>query len=233
MTWDIDAARARIGLAEGDAAQDTSLEAAMDTALAVAESYCDRRFLLEDDTQEFSEPIPATLLVRRWPLAKLTSLMPLEPLPEPPPDPVEIPSTWRMDKKKGMVFIVGMPPWITPVGMAPPADFVWRSGTPGRLGFVLAYTGGYDPLPADLEAALWMTFDALWGSTPGWGVPAGQQGSSGPVKSFSIDGTRIDYDTQSAAGGGANSKAAARGILPATAIGILDFYRAETAALGG
>lgn len=229
MTWDIESARLRIGLPEDNTSQDAALQAAMDTALAVAESYCDRRFLLEEDTQEFSEPIAATLLVRRWPLVSLTSLMPLEPLPEPPPDPVPVPEQWRMDKKRGMVFVVGMPPWILPVGVQSPAAFLWR-GANGRLGFVLAYTGGYDPLPADLEAALWMTFDQLWATTPGWGIPAGQQGSA-PIKSFGIDGMRIDYDTQGQARVG--TKAEARGILPATAVGILDFYRAESAALGG
>ncbi len=228
MTWDIDAARARIGLVEGDATQDASLTAAMATALAVAESYCDRRFLLQADEQEFTEPIQATLLVRRWPLVSLTNLKPLDPQPDPPPDPLDIPVTWRMDKKRGMVFIVGMPPWITPIGMPAPAASPWSAR--GHIGFVLAYTGGYDPLPADLEAALWMTFDSLWASTPGWGVPAGQQGSA-PIKAFGIDGMRIDYDTQSTARFG--TKAEARGILPATAVGILDFYRAESAALGG
>jgi hypothetical protein len=232
MTWDIDAARARIGLVEGDTTQDTNLTAAMATALAVAESYCDRRFLLDDDTQEFTSPIGPTLLMRRWPLESLTSLAPLDPLPDPAPDPVPVPATWRLDKKKGIVFIVGAAPWAPNVQALAAVPPPWVMAGGSATGFVLSYRGGYDPLPADLEAALWMTFDALWATTPGWGVAAGQQGS-GPIKSFGIDGMRIDYDTQSAAGGGANSKAAARGILPATAIGILDFYRAESAALGG
>lgn len=229
MTWDLAAARARIGVVDdADTTQDVNLQAALDTALAVAESYCDRAFLKQDDTQEFTAPIPATLLVRRWPLATLASIMPLDPLPEPPPDPVAIPSQWKIDKKRGMIFIVGMPPWIYPSGLPLPPDFPWT--VTGRVGFVLAYNGGYDPLPADLEAALWMTFDNLWHTTPGWGLPAGAQGVN-PIKAFGIDGMRIDYDTQTASRFG--TKAEARGILPATAIAILDFYRAETAALGG
>jgi hypothetical protein len=230
MTWDIDAARARIGLVEGDDSQDTNLTAAMATALAVAESYCDRYFMQQADTQEFTAPIGPTLLVRRWPLVALTSLAPLDPQPDPPPDPLPIPPTWRLDKKKGIVFIVGAAPWAPTVAELAQTPTPWMLAGGSRAGFVLAYTGGFDPLPADLEAALWMTFDQLWATTPGWGVPAGGQGTS-PIKSFGIDGMRIDYDTQTASRYG--TKAEARGILPATAVGILDFYRAESAALGG
>lgn len=233
MTWDLAAARARIGLPEDDTAQDTNLQAAMNVALAVAESYCDRRFMKQEDTQDFTPPIGPTLLVRRWPLDSLTSLQPLPPFADPEPDPVPVPTQWRMDKKRGMVFIVGAAPYIPvpaaaagPMSTAP-LSYPWGSAA----GFTLTYTGGFDPLPADLEAALWMTFDQVWASTPGYGLPAGSQSGSGAVKSFGMDGMRIDYDTQGATGAG--SKAEARGLMPASAIGILDFYRAETAALGG
>lgn len=102
-------------------------------------------------------------------------------------------------------------------------------GTGARAGFVLAFTGGYDPLPPGLEIALWMTFDSVWGSQPGWGLPAGLS-SDAPVKSFGIDGMSISYDTQS---GSKYGKAEAVGLLPANAVGILDSYRAESAAIGG
>ncbi len=235
MTWDLAAARARIGLPADDTAQDVNLQAALDTALAVAESYCDRRFLKQEDTQEFTSPIGPTLLVRRWPLDSLATIEPLPPLPDPPPDPVAVPSTWKMDKKRGIVWIVGQPPWaggvIPAVGSSPPA--VWPAST-GRVGFVLTYTGGFEKLPADLEAALWMVFDQVWATTPGYGLPAGTQANAGgAVKSFGIDGMRIDYDTATTSGSVGAGGASAWGIVPANAVGILDFYRAETAALGG
>lgn len=231
MTWDIDTAKRRLGIT--DDASDDDLTSAMAVALSIAESYCDRRFPLADDTQEFTPPINCTLLVRRYPIASIKTLAPLDPQPDPAPDPVAVPPTWRMDKKRGIIFMVGAPAgWsgvnVMPVGSTPAP---YGIGWPGR-GFVLAYSGGYDPLPADLEAALWMVFDNVWNSTPGWGMPAGAGGSgSGAVRSFSIDGMSIGYDTGSSGSSGAG-RAEAYGMIPASAAGILDFYRAESAAIG-
>lgn len=231
MTWNLETARARIGLLPDDTAQDANLTTAMAVALATAESYCDRRFMLKADEQEFTAPINCNLLVRRYPLVSMATLAPLDPQPDPPADPMPVPATWRMDKKRGIVFIVGVPPWaiggIAPVGSTPPPS---AFGSGARAGFVLAYTGGYDPLPDDLEAALWMVFDSVWSQTPGYGVAAGQQGTA-PIKSFGIDGMSISYDAPGSAA--RLNRAEAYGLLPSTAIGILDFYRAESAALGG
>src|SRR5882672_6240465 len=175
----------------------------------------------------------SSLLVRRYPLVSLTSLAPLDPQPDPAPDPIAIPQQWRMDKKHGMVFVVGMAPYIymlAPVGSTPPPANVFMVG--GRPGFILSFVGGYDPLPADLEMALWMVFDSVWGATPGWGADAGTQGG-GVVKGFGIDGMRLDYDNTTGSGSVGSGKVDAWGVLPANAVGILDSYRAESAALGG
>jgi hypothetical protein len=232
MTWDIAQARKRIGLEPDDVSRDDDLQGAMAVALAAAESYCDRGFLLQDDEQEFRAPIVCNLLVRRWPLVALKTLAPLDPQEDPPPDPAPVPAAWRMDKKRGIVFMVGPAPYapqgIAPVGTAPLGTY----GTSGVRGFVLAYRGGYDPLPADLEAALWMIFDTQWASTPGWGAAAGSQSGSGAIKSFAIDGMTISYDNTGNAGSGDGGDAAGWGVIPASAAGILWSYRAESAALG-
>lgn len=229
MTWDVATAKLRLGITTDT--QDAALQSAMNAALAVAETYCDRRFMLQDDEQEFTLPVGPNLLMRRYPLKKLLTLKPLDPQPDPPPDPVPVPVTWLMDKKHGIVFVYGVPPWLTiaPVGSNPPPT---RYET-GR-GFVLSYTGGYDPLPADLEMALWFVFDQVWSTTPGWGKPAGSTASdSGVIKSFAIDGMKIDYDAGVSAGSVGAGRAEAYGLIPANAIGVLDAYRAESAALGG
>lgn len=228
MTWDVATARVRLGLAEDDSSKDPQILSAMAIALAAAEAYCDRRFLKQQDTDEFVDVARPVLLVRRYPLASLVGLMPLGPLADPPPEPMAIPAKWRIDQRRGMVYMVGGgPAWpIAEVGSAP-APVAW----PPRGGFALTYVGGYEPLPADLEAALWMAFDAVWWTTPGYGLPGGTQtaGGSGAVRAFTMDGTRIEYDTSVAKNAAGSGRPEAWGILPATAVGILDLYRAETA----
>jgi hypothetical protein len=239
MAWTVEKARKRIGLDPTDDSRDEDLNEAMAVALAAAESYCDRKFLLQDDVQEFELPIDYRLLVRRYPLARMTGISPLEPTTQvsapPVPDdyPIPVPTQWRMDQKRGIIFIVGQPPWI-----APPAGVVALGTSPHfaafragpRAGFILHYSGGYDPLPADLEAALWMTFDSVWGSTPGYAVPGGGGAvSEAPLKSFQIDGMSLSYDTAAgSSSGGGGGDVSSFGLLPSNAIGILMSYRAET-----
>ncbi|SCK49057.1 Phage QLRG family, putative DNA packaging [Variovorax sp. HW608] len=229
MSWDLDTARKRLGIEGGE--QDEVIESAMNFALAVAESYCDRRFLKQEDRQEFTLPCGPNLLVRRYPLVSLETIEPIDPQPDPPPEPYDVSAAWRMDKKRGIVFVVGAPPWVAGgVDAAAPSPFYGRESA----GFVLNYTGGYDPLPADLEQALWLVFDAVWFATPGWGADAGSQagaGAGGAVKSFNIDGMALAFDT------GSGDKAASQAggdvgsfgpFLPLSATSLLHPYRAET-----
>ena len=230
MTWDLSSAKARLGIE--DAAQDPAVTSAMTLAIAVAEGYCDRGLLRQDEAQEFTLPCGPSLLVRRYPLVSLASITPLDPQVEPPADPIAVPETWRIDKKRGIVYIVGVPPWVSAARLdaAPPTMFY--EGT--RAGFVLHYTGGYDPLPADLEAALWQIFDAVWYSTPGWGADPGSQSGAatgGALKSFNIDGMSLGFET--ASGGEAASKSGGDvgsfgPFLPLGATTLLHPYRAET-----
>lgn len=231
MSWTIEAARARLGLADGDTSQDAALTAAMSVALAAAEAYCDRAFMLMNDAaEEFAGPLGPVLTVRRWPLVALVSLQQLPPLPDPAPEPLPIPEGWRFNAQRGIVYL-GAPPWrLAPVGSEPaPSGPIVGSAN----GFVLTYSGGYAPdkLPADLEAALWLVFDHAWATTPGWGLAAGDTASA-PVRSFGIDGMSIAYEGAAAGGAGKGGAPAAWGLLPASAVGVLSFYRADSAALG-
>jgi hypothetical protein len=230
MTWDLATAKARLGLT--DTTQDPAVQSALDVALAIVETYCDRRFLKQDDTEEFMLPCGPSLLVRRYPLVALGTLAPLDPVADPVPDPLPVPTTWRMDKRRGIIFMVGAPPWVAfaPAGSTPPANAFYGGA---RAGFVLSYTGGYDTLPADLEAGMFVVFDAVWYGTPGWGAAAGSQSDAGAdaVKSFAIDGMTLGFDT------GGTDKAASRAsgdvgswgpMLPLGATTLLQGYRAET-----
>ena len=224
MSWDLATAKERLGIA--DASQDAAVTSALAVALAVAETYCDRKFLLEDETEEFLRANGPALTLRRYPLVSLTALQQLAPLPVPPPDVLPIPTNWKVDAGRGIVYTgySGGPYGVSGIWYAGP-----YAGCTN--GFQLSYVGGYDPdeLPADLEAALWMAFDSLWQTTPGWGLPAGSP-TGGPVQAFGIDGMTINYGSGQAAAPGAP---VAWGALPLTAVAILGSYRAESAALGG
>lgn len=218
MSWDLNTARARVGLPFDDNAQDTELTAAMSLALTMAESYCDRRFLHQADAETFRAPFGPTLLVHRYPLRELVSVEAYPPPAVPPVAPVAVPAGWSFDARRGIVYTFGGWPGVTPVGSIPAP-----LGMGG--GITLNYVGGYEELPADLEAALWFAFDAVWLATPGWGS---QGGTSAPVRSFSIDGMTINYEV-----GQSEARApAAWGLLPASSVSLLHFYRAESAALG-
>lgn len=86
----------------------------------------------------------------------------------------------------------------------------------------IVYAGGYKVLPADLELALWNTFDSTYGAVTAGAI------ATGGLKKVSITGVgSLDYDTGSAAS--TNAGGAFGGLLPAPAQLILDLYRREYA----
>ena len=88
----------------------------------------------------------------------------------------------------------------------------WIEGaSPGRDGDVeIEWIGGYDPLPADLERALWGAFLAEWAnSDPLTGAPtagAAVLTGSGEMKSLTVyDAYKVDFDVGSTSAGGASA----------------------------
>lgn len=89
------------------------------------------------------------------------------------------------------------------------------------------YTGGYDPLPPDLELALWLTFANTHSIISGGAAATLVQGS-GDVKSVTVMGSfKLDYDVGTTAvggGGGSDFGGEAVGFIPGAAVSILDLY---------
>lgn len=84
----------------------------------------------------------------------------------------------------------------------------------------IAYLGGYDVLPTDLEMALWRLFDSAYGEISSGGSTAG----TGQIKAISSAGAKIEFNVGSSSGsvaaaGGANTPGGA------FAASILDFYK--------
>ena len=145
-----------------------------------------------------------------------------------------------MDADRGIVYLAtNWWPWCSGL-VAPPPPATTTPGVWFPQGFTLSYTGGFDldALPGDLEAALWLAFDSTWYMTPGWGAAVGTNSAGPPIKSFSIDGMSVGYENPLMGGkggkasGGATGAPGAWGLLPATAVAILEFYRADSSALG-
>lgn len=198
MSWDIDTAKANLGIT--DTSQDVALQLCLDTALAIVEGWLDRKLLLATETEVFHEPKSCKLWVERYPLVEVLTIN---------GDDYNPAAGYEIEQDNG--WIKG--PWpATPI--------------------TLEYTGGYDPLPPDLEFALWQVFGALWAAmNQATGLPATDGGTS-------IDG--IDSITVPDVGtvrftSAANTAATTGGVLgdmaawlPYGALSILYKYKRES-----
>lgn len=92
----------------------------------------------------------------------------------------------------------------------------------------ITYTGGYDPLPDDLERAMWEAFSYMWrNSDQTTGLPSGTTGGEGEVKGVTVfDAFKIDYNVASTGADSSASASASWGWLAPWAP-ILSMYRSE------
>lgn len=213
MTYNVDTAKARLGIPDSDTSKDDAITACLAMGMAVAETYCDRGFQLTQEVQEIYGLYQRTLRTYRYPIKVVNSVKTISP----GADPYEVdPSTLTIFKKDGQIIASG--------GL---------SGTQVQID----YEGGYDPLPVDLEWALWGIFDAIWYSTPGFGVAPGDTGTAEPgvIKSFWINGVRLEYSTSSSSAAAAVNaeKEELYGVIPLPSVSVLSRYRAESALSGG
>jgi hypothetical protein len=170
--------------------------------MTLAETYCNRKFEYDDDVESLLPVFGTTLSLRRYPLDSVTSIGPAH-------GAASI-TEWHLDKDAGLVRLHG-----------------WHASHE----MTVTYKGGFDPLPADLELALWQIFHGLWASTPGAGTLIGASaGALDGIKSIALPdvGTLSFFESGSAASGSGRGGAMG-GAIPALAAGILDLYRRELA----
>lgn len=151
----------------------------IDSALAIAETYCDRSFM-EQDTVETVVPVYGnTIKVRRFPIESVNTISSIHG---------GTVADYHVDKRAGVVYLDGRG--------------FWHEAT-------ISYKGGFSILPPDLEIALWLIFDAVWSATPGAGKAFGATTSSGTgaIKSVSTPDagsiTYFDPTTSAASSAGA------------------------------
>ncbi len=74
MAWDILTARLKAGLLVTDGSKDGILDATMKTAIALAEAYCDRYFLYQQETQHFVH-VERNVFLKRYPVERISSII--------------------------------------------------------------------------------------------------------------------------------------------------------------
>ena len=191
--FDLASAKTRLGIV--GTAQDAAVTASLNAALAIAEQYCDRRFLYKRDTVAFYDARQRALILSRYPIDTVNSITSKQTGAAIASD------SYHIHHWNGMVYFHGQPFF----------DEIQ-----------IDYTGGYATLPADLELALWILFDALWPSFSGGGGASG----GGAIKAIRSNGASIEYDTSGGGVAGITSSGATG--LPVGAMAILNPYRRET-----
>jgi hypothetical protein len=192
-------AKTRQGILPADSTKDVVLQASLDTALALAETYCNRRFTYAAETASFYFPFGTTLQLNRYPIEQVTSVTPLNQVAYGSQNYKVVLGTGQI-KSRG---------WLADDQID------------------VTYTGGYKVLPADLELALWMVFDAVWAAMPGGGGGGSVAAPGQSISSITIpDVGTIRYDNGGPASSG-SATGGAGGLLPLSAASILNLYRLE------
>jgi hypothetical protein len=168
MAFDLDEARRRLGIADGDTSQDALITLTLATALSVAETYCNRKFAYAaEEDQTFLRHSGRSLPLWRYPVEKVDWLERIAAGMDSQTAPgTSLPQTTRfdLDRRLGYIFLL---------------EQGWEAT------YRIRYSGGFKELPFDLELALWGIFTALWptmSSTIGSGATVG----SGEVASISV-----------------------------------------------
>jgi hypothetical protein len=188
--FDLATANTRLGIT----GQDAQLQAALNISLAMAERYCDRKFMYAAETVKFYHFAGRTMFLPRYPIEQVFST-------------TGLPSETKVHNRLGTVEFHG-------------EQFIEDAS--------ISYAGGYKVLPEDLELALWMIFDQVWPSLNATGGGSSLAAGSGAITSISVPdvGTlRFDTGGQSNSAGGGLS---AVGLIPASSINLLDYYRRRT-----
>ena len=147
MAFDLETAKNRLNIT--DASKDDEIQLALDTALSVAENYCDRKFMFETNVvEDFIFKTNESFAVERYPIDKINSS-------ENESGQAVTDNFYEIDADAGLIkFSKGYP----------------------NQSFRVDYDGGYKKLPLDIELALWSIFDKIWAmtqSSTGGGVVVG------------------------------------------------------------
>ena len=177
MAWDISGAKVFLGLpAAVNPALDPQIQVGLDTALALAETYCNRLFSYAAETAAFTHPGSGVLQLARYPLEQVSN--------------VSNDSGTISNKNYHVIYGAGQ---------------IVFDGARGGHTVTVTYAGGYKVLPPDLLLALWGIFGQVYGSmnAAGGGAPTGQVVQSITVPDVGTVRYESSGSSTGGAGGGA------------------------------
>jgi hypothetical protein len=191
----IETLRTRVGLDATDASRDPQLEQGAALALTLVESWLDRKLLFKDDERE--------TLRAEGGGALLLHRWPVTRIDMIAPAGIGAELThWIVDEARGTIHLRNY-----------------------RGPVYVEYAGGFYPLPADLEQAIFMVFDRVWSEFAGFA--AQQPVLNNGLRRVQVTGVgSLDYENIYARA--SFDEVNALGAIPALASGILAPYRRET-----
>jgi hypothetical protein len=172
----------------------------LDAAMALAETYCDRKFMEADEVEQVVPFAGNAIRVIRYPITSVASIV---------GDTGGAVTGFHVSRDSGVIFMN-------------------RGHSAAEL--TVSYKGGYAVLPDVLLLALWALFDSIWAATPGAGAAVGAGGSgSGDIERITIpDVGSISYRAAGSGGGSSGSVHGAVGFMNDMAAAILNMYRRES-----
>lgn len=171
--WDINTARSVAGVEALDTSHDVALQRAMDVVLATVEGVLGRGLLLLRQTVVFYEYATVTPVI----------LLPRWPI-------LQVHSVNGSTSAGYTVYLQD--------GRLELQDYPVNSD--GRI--EVDFEGGFDPLPADLEHALWEAFNVFWAGVDHLtGYPTAVQAPAEIEKVVMPDGGSITWDVGAATSG--------------------------------
>jgi hypothetical protein len=193
--FDLATAKTRLGIV--GTLQDTQLNVAIGAALNIAEKYCDRFFMEQDEVEDVVPHMGHALQLSRYPLTSIANINLAHSAGNV--------GTYHMNKGAGIVYL---------------------DGGRYSHEVTVSYKGGYDVLPADLELALWAIFDAVWSRTPGAGAAVGAATTAtGSVDSITVPDVGTIKFSAGGSAAGAGAGGGAGGYITDLVASLLEPYR--------
>lgn len=137
---DLSTLRARVGIAPGDTTRDAELQAALEAAGTLMETYCDRYFMQSGQTETFTHIETNVLSLKRYPVNTINSIV---------DENGQAITAYHVDSKAGLVQL---------------------DAFTVRHQVTVSYEGGYDPLPDDLVLVALSLFDKVFAMQGGGGA---------------------------------------------------------------
>jgi len=168
--FDLAAAKVHLNIPVVDVTKDAAVQLSLDTAMALAEKYCNRKFNYAVETATFHYPFAQNLQLSRYPIEQVASVT-------------------------SDATIIDSDSYQVVLGVGQIKSRGWLTGKSVDV----TYAGGYKVLPADLLLALWRIFDVVWASTPAGGSGGAVSGQTISSITIPDVGT-IRYESSGAAG---------------------------------